>query len=489
MTKKRGGTLEGVKTPLRDATGRRYYRVRLTLADGSRTRVEVPEAKRYSESASRNFADWAQEDEDTNHTIYNRIVAARAEAPVAARPGEETVRQWFTRFHEWCEDVDGQRNVRGRRSYFACHIDRGGFGDLAIAAPTELLRERVRGIVRYLDNQISIRAAFYRGEVERAKGGKPGMSPKTAANVWGELSGAFEAACTSKVDALRVRGPGQNPTTDVAAPDKGEDREQAALYPDEIVALLSCELVPLYRRELYAVALYSGARQSEIRGLVAGDIDFEHGTINVRRQKKKRGAGASRTKTRAGVRQIPIEPALEPLLRLLVGRASVEHARRLAADPNALPGPLVHVPPMEDCAEKLRDVDLRAAGCERQELYLDDEVRQHFTFHGLRHSCITHWAVAGLPLNQLMARSGHSDVETNQRYIDAGAILRGQRFGRPHPPLPPNLLLATEVSTEAGAPPKRLAHKGKKPTPSGSWLSSHGAVLATPAGIEPALPA
>lgn len=350
-------------------------------------------------------------------------------------------------------------------------------------------REAIRRVVAKLDEQIAIRDAFYRGEIAHVSGPKPGTSASTRLERVGRAHERIrrgvhvEGQC-----ATRARSRGQS-TRDVAPPDKRPDREQAALYPSEVIALLSCEDVPVYRRELYAVALYAGLRQSECRGLVAGDIDFDHGVINVRRQQKKRNAKGAKTKTSAGVRQVPIHPQLEPLLRALVTRAEVEHARRLLNDENAAPGPLVHVPPVEDCAEKLRDVDLPKAGCTRVELYRDDDEHQHFTFHGLRHTCITHWAVAGMPLPQLLAAAGHTDVDTTRGYIDLGSILRGQRFGEPHPPLPSDLLWSTKRSTLLGAPPKRVVRRKQKgQILEGSDPSSHVA-LATPAGIEPALPA
>ncbi len=485
--KQRRGILEGERVPLRNKAGKRYYRGKVVLADGSKVRVTIPEPKCFSATAARDFVDHCQEVEDETHAIANARKAGEIARAVAAPGKGETVRQWFARFHAQCER-NGERAVRDRRSRYRTWID-PVIGDLPMTGEGRVDREAIRRVVQKLDEQIAIRAAFYRGEVEHTRGAKPGTSAKNAANVWGELTGGFAAACTSKDDALRVRDADDNPTRNVPPPEKSGKREQAALYPNEIVALLSCADVPLYRRELYAVALYAGLRQGECRGLVADDVDFDHGVINIRRQRRKRSAVDARTKTSAGVRQVPIHAALEPLLRLLVRRAGVDLAKRRDVDPEAAPGPLVHVPPVEDCAERLRAHDLPKAGCDRAELYRDDDERQHFTFHGLRHTAITHWAVAGLPLPQLMAAAGHSDYDATQRYIDVGSVLRAQRFGDPHPPMPEGLLRSTERSTEAGAPPKRVPHKGKKPTLSEGWLDSHGAAFATPAGIEPALPA
>ncbi len=76
-----------------------------------------------------------------------------------------------------------------------------------------------------------------------------------------------------------------------------------------------------------------------------------------------------------------------------------------------------------------------------------------FTFHGLRHTAITHWAVAGRDAKWLLLVAGHSDEAMTMRYLDKAAVVRGQ-FGTPHPVLPPELVkrLLADVHPSAEVP-------------------------------------
>jgi integrase len=341
----------------------------------------------------------------------------------------ESVNEWFGRYYKAAEKGDVGRKNRGQPQVTAGDRQKRfenwispiiGVRPMAVIGPDEL-----RAVVRRLDEQIRIRTRFYDQEptTEKRKGRKPGLAAKAARNIWGECTAGFREASSSKIESLRVRT--DDPTRAVQPPMTTDDRAMAALYPSELLMLLVApkEKVPTYRKINYAVAAYSGDRVGELRGLVPESLDLEHAIINVRKQRragKKGEAKLSRTKTSAGRRQVPMEANLGPLLRVL---AEVTNDGE----------PLLRIPPAEDCAEKVRD-DLTAAGCDREELFADDAERQPFAFHGLRHTCLTRWAVAGKGAQWLSA-AGHTDLATTMGYVDVAVMLSGS-FGQPHPPQP-----------------------------------------------------
>src|ERR1019366_8227080 len=255
----------------------------------------------------------------------------------------ETVNDWFKRYYGYAERGDVGRKNRGlpqvtakdRAARFWKWISPAiGTRPMALADASDL-----RAVVRKLDEEIRVRLRNYDEHPEwKGEGRRPGLEPKAAKNIYGELTSGFKEACSSKIETLLVRT--DNPTTALSPPLGGGEREQTALYPSELLALLDGP-APLYRKIVCAVAAYTGMRAGELRNLTTDSIDFEHGVLNVRRQMRADGK-VGRTKTRAGRRQIPIEPSLDPLLRALVESVGEGES-------------LLRVPPAEDCAEKVRD--------------------------------------------------------------------------------------------------------------------------------------
>jgi integrase len=375
-----------------------HYRVRLRLGDGSRPYVHLDPSPR-SPAAERR----ARQKAEAWMERVREHGLVRAAAPAA--PETETVRAWFERYLEYRESK-GQHSVRDARGRVANWIV-PVIGDRPMA---KVSADDLEEVVAVLD-----------GAVEQGR-----ISWKTAKNIWGEVTAAFNQACRSKRRDLRVRT--NNPVTNVPGPDRGQGRQQPILYPDEVVALLACERVPPHWRVLYAVAVYTGARAGELAALSASDLDLAHRRMTIARQRDRITGELRLTKTKLA-RSFDIEEALVPLLEKLVAQRPEGDLLRLPAD--------------EHRARMLRG-HLEVAGVRRAELFVQgDPTRNPFTFHGLRHTHLTWMAVRGDDAVKIQMRAGHTDFKMTQRYIEAARTLGGG-FGASFPKLPAGLLAAEE---------------------------------------------
>ncbi len=151
--------------------------------------------------------------------------------------------------------------------------------------------------------------------------------------------------------------------------------------------------------ELYATALYTGMRAGELLGLRWTDVDFERRLITVSRSYDKP------TKTGA-VRHVPILDPLLPLLRAWRLRSGTDLCFT-NRNGNAY-GPSSRV-----LQEVLQRCLVRAeltgkAGRPYEEIGI--------TFHDLRHTFASQWAMAGGDPYKLQKILGHKSFQMTQRY-------------------------------------------------------------------------
>ncbi len=331
----------------------------------------------------------------------------------------ETVSEWFARYFDWRKTQPNAETIQDRRSKVEKWV-------IPVVGKIEMLAltsDDLRGVVLSLEKAVSAEK----------------IVAKTACNIWGVVTKAFADACEVNESAIRVRK--DNPAERVRGPWREESRAKPFLRPDELLALLSLEEVPAYRRTLYAVAAYTGARIGEIRGMTVADIDFDSRQIFVTKQATRTGKLKGRTKT-GRARAFPIEPAVEPLLRAIVG--------------GRMTGPLLAVR-NEDHSDRLRE-DLVAAGCLRPALFADDEMRAPMRFHNLRDTCCTHMAVRRDPPQDIQWRAGHTTAAMTEKYIAQARFAAGANFGQPFPPIPESLLRALAASGSASGSGSRSTH-------------------------------
>ena len=150
---------------------------------------------------------------------------------------------------------------------------------------------------------------FYNGLRTEREGGRP-LSPKSVKNIHGILHKALQQAVA--VGYLRF-----NPADACTLP-RAEKKEISPLDEEQIGTFLKA--IEGHRHELlYKVALFTGMREGEVLGLMWDCVDFEKGTITIKRQlrreQKKGGAYYITTPKNDKPRTITPAPWVMKLLR------------------------------------------------------------------------------------------------------------------------------------------------------------------------------
>lgn len=428
------GTVEYVPPKKEERQG--HYRVRITLPDGKRPWIPLkpgpksPRAEALAREKAQEYSETARAENLTGEDFEMRLANVTPGTAVVSRG--ISVADWFDAYFKWREArPTGGESVSDARGRFKNWIA-PTLGPLPML---DVTRDHVEAFVTKLDAAVAEKR----------------IAAKTALNIFSDLRAGFTVATAGKDKSLRVLQ--SNPARDVAPPDQTPDRAKTFLRPDEVLRLLSCERIPLDRRHAYAVAIYTALRQGELRALRVRDVDLDAMQITVAKTIKN-GVEKQRTKT-GRLRVVQIEPNLVPLLRVLMS-GKEENER------------LLQVRAHNRCAIFLR-ADLVLAGCTREALHTDDEMRQHLTFHNLRDTCLTHMAVRRDAPQDVQWRAGHTTAAMTEKYIAEARYQAGANFGTPLGPLPSCLLVPSRdedgrgnvaPSDDDGSDPDRTPESG-----------------------------
>jgi integrase len=224
-----------------------------------------------------------------------------------------------------------------------------------------------------------------------------------------------------------------NPVSRYLRPGKGAPKLFSYLYPAELLAVLGCIAVPLGRRVVYALAVYTGLRRGSLFALRWSGVDLENGTLLS-------------TVSKTGIAQMfEIAPGLVSVLRAwhaYCGKPVPDKriARDVKVDQHRL-------------APALRD-DLRAAGVTRPVLFqVDAKNIEPLRFHDLRATFVTWAKRAGKGDGWISDRTGHVTPAMIDRYSRAARTLADLRI-EPFPDLTSAIpeLATKRPSAELGEP-------------------------------------
>ena len=348
--------------------GTKWY-VRVSLPDGTRPRYPLPDGL----SQSRR--------EDMAQAISERErVRVRAEVERQKATTMLTVRQ-FGELWTSGELYRRHGEVRGLRLKRSADDDAWRLaaymypliGDRPVASVTELDIERI----------MAEAPKTYRRKTGRE------MRQATKFQVFQVIRRLFDLAI--KPGRLRK----DSPVSADLRPSRGKPKLFGYLYPSEVLSLLGCCEIPLRRRVLYALAVYTGLRKGSLYALRWGGIDFTHRTLTS-------------LESKTGLPQLfELEPGLATLTL-----AWYERRGQPDADAPVVPQ---GTGKRDREAEDLRE-DLRAAGVTRAMLFGGASNVQPIRFHDLR-ATFTTWALRqGRGKFWIQDRTGHITDSQLERY-------------------------------------------------------------------------
>jgi len=331
---------------------------------------------------------------------------------------EETANEWFARYIARAKE-SGQTDTVTKHSRW----DKWVSPRIGSKAMVSITRDDIEDIRDALD--VSILAWTKHGRAEDR------VSGKTAMNVWSCITSSFKAAAASKHRDLRILDGRSNPCVGVEPPGDRNTRKvrrKPFIYPKEAAAVLACEGIALEWREIYAIAFYTYLRPGELRVLLWSDVDLDASLILVTKAWDYERETVKPPKTRNGVRRVPIESALRPLLvRMREGKRA-----------NELVVPAMSTVPENTLAEIFR-MDLTTARVTRNELHHDTLTHVQANFRSCRDSGLTWLAMTGLGMDKISRRAGHDTIQTTMGYVKQAEDLIGD-LGVPFGPLPEELL-------------------------------------------------
>lgn len=211
------------------------------------------------------------------------------------------------------------------------------------------------------------------------------------------------------------------------AEDELDDPRSLALPDWASVTRLADALVanahgnPAVWGDVVRFAACTGARIGEVSGCRVGDLDTQNWVWKLRRQTTP-GPGGLIDKGTKGKRSrdVPLIPEIRDLVARRIAATDGSKAARLFTGPR---GGRITTAVLRDATDW--DAVVTKLGFE------------HLRRHDLRHTALTWFADAGVPVHHLQKIAGHGSITTTQRYLhpdrksvtDAGALL-SKHLGR-----------------------------------------------------------
>ena len=316
-----------------------------------------------------------------------KAYAARMEAEIEKRrvgdPARHTTEQYLTRWMATLQDR-GEHSPTTLEGYTRCiAMAQPWVGDIPLSRLSAADLDHAYGELRKRG-----------GRTRDGKQTRP-LTARTVLNVHRCLHTALEQARKWKLIA-------ENPARDARAPSPLRSRARA-FTADEVRRLLEVAAADPTTYCMVATLLTCGLRRSELIGLAFDVINFEAGTLEVRRVGVEVGHRAvirARAKTESSARKLKIPPALVALLKgqlVRVQKMMLEWGREYQREPLLVFPGLAGVPMLpQSVTDRMRALLRRA------------KITGAQPCHAWRHTAATLLLDSGQNVKTAQARLGHS---------------------------------------------------------------------------------
>jgi integrase len=289
------------------------------------------------------------------------------------------------------------------------------------------------------------------------------LAAQTRMHTYQRLRRLFDLA----IFPCRLRKEGDNPVTRYVRPERDAEKLFCFLYPTEVLALLRGTnakgetVIPLGRRVLYAIGVYTGQRKGSLYALQWKHFDAKHGSL-----------ASFKTKTKTA-QYFVADPGLAAVLK-----AWRVYCRNPGGDTPIVTDEAVGYDPKR-VATALRD-DLKAVGVTRAILFEEEAPNvEPLRFHDLRSTFCTWGRRAGKSDAWIGERTGHEPSGDMISRYDRGASMLSDLGYGPFPDisraLPELAALADGLRIVRGllaALRPQLPHKLPQGGPQGSTVGS-----------------